>query len=89
MSKFEIAVRLYKSYLITEALKDSNGNQCAAARKLGLHRNSLARNVKILGIKLEKPAPPPEPIHKPTPVAAAALESIGKRIRSYENQRRA
>ena len=57
MSKFEIAVRLYKSYLITEALQRFHGNQSATARNLGLHRNSLRRNIKVLGIKLDEQGP--------------------------------
>lgn len=57
MSKYEIAVRIYKSYLITEALLRFHGNQSATARDLGLHRNSLRRNMKALGIKLDDRAP--------------------------------
>jgi DNA-binding NtrC family response regulator len=57
VSKFEIAVRLYKSYLITEALERFHGNQSATARSLGLHRNSLRRNIKVLGIKLDQQGP--------------------------------
>ena len=57
VSKFEIAVRLYKSYLITEALERFHGNQSATARNLGLHRNSLRRNIKVLGIKLREQGP--------------------------------
>jgi len=74
VSKFEIAVRLYKSYLITEALERFHGNQSATARNLGLHRNSLRRNIKVLGIKLrgqgshgvrKPPAGVKEPVEMP------------------------
>jgi DNA-binding NtrC family response regulator len=70
VSKFEIAVRLYKSYLITEALERFHGNQSATARNLGLHRNSLRRNIKVLGIKLAEQGPhgvrkPPASVEMP------------------------
>ena len=72
MSKFEIAVRLYKSYLITEALERFHGNQSATTRNLGLHRNSLRRNIKVLGIKLHEQGPhgvrkPPAAVKAPAP----------------------
>ena len=72
MSKFEIAVRLYKSYLITEALERFHGNQSATARNLGLHRNSLRRNIKVLGIKLAEQGQhgvrkPPARVEAPAP----------------------
>ena len=79
MSKFEIAVRLYKSYLITEALERFHGNQSATARNLGLHRNSLRRNIKVLGIKLEQGPngvrKPPAGVKQPVAVAMPALSS--------------
>jgi hypothetical protein len=80
VSKFEIAVRLYKSYLITEALERFHGNQSATARNLGLHRNSLRRNIKVLGIKLGEQGlrgvrKPPAPVKAPPPLQMPARSS--------------
>jgi transcriptional regulator with AAA-type ATPase domain len=78
VSKFEIAVRLYKSYLITEALERFHGNQSATARNLGLHRNSLRRNIKVLGIKLEQG---PHAVRKPP---AGVKQAVQMPARSSE-----
>ena len=83
MSKFEIAVRLYKSYLITEALERFHGNQSATARNLGLHRNSLRRNIKVLGIKLGEQGP--HGVRKP-PAAVKAPASVAMPARSSEQR---
>ena len=37
--------------LITQALKRNNGNRTAAARELGIHKSTLFRKIKSLGIK--------------------------------------
>lgn len=52
MSKFEMAVRLYKTYLLTEALIRFEGNQCKAAESLGVHRNTLSRMIQLYHIQL-------------------------------------
>jgi hypothetical protein len=84
VSKFEIAVRLYKSYLITEALERFHGNQSATARNLGLHRNSLRRNIKVLGIKLAEQGShgvrkPPAGVKAPGSPDRAAFARAGVR----------
>jgi hypothetical protein len=96
VSKFEIAVRLYKSYLITEALERFHGNQSATARNLGLHRNSLRRNIKILGIKLDEHGPhrlrtPPARVEASgspdrSAFARAGVESVEMPARSSEQR---
>ncbi|MGH8099673.1 MAG: helix-turn-helix domain-containing protein, partial [Chthoniobacterales bacterium] len=40
---FNEAVRAFKAAKIRHALARENGNQCRAARALGIHRNSLNR----------------------------------------------
>ena len=40
--------------LIVDALRRNNGNCTAAARELGIHRSTLFRKMKALGIKLEQ-----------------------------------
>jgi Fis family transcriptional regulator, factor for inversion stimulation protein len=38
------AVREFQKVFILTVLKDQRGNQCRAAEKLGIHRNTLLRN---------------------------------------------
>lgn len=49
---YEEAVREFKKVFIVTALRDTAGNLCHAARKLGMHRNTLSRNVGQLQINL-------------------------------------
>lgn len=40
------AVAMFRKAVILEALKLEKGNKCRSARRLGLHRNTLARYLK-------------------------------------------
>jgi len=42
------AVSEFKKRFILTVLEDSNGNQCKAARQLGMHRNTLSRTIAEL-----------------------------------------
>jgi DNA-binding NtrC family response regulator len=42
------AVCEFKKKFILTVLQDANGNQCKAARLLGMHRNTLSRNIADL-----------------------------------------
>jgi DNA-binding NtrC family response regulator len=42
------AVCEFKKKFILTVLQDSNGNQCKAARQLGMHRNTLSRTITEL-----------------------------------------
>jgi len=42
------AVCEFKKKFIQIVLQDSNGNQCKAARRLGMHRNTLSRTIADL-----------------------------------------
>lgn len=42
------AVSEFKKKFILTVLQDSNGNQCKAARQLGMHRNTLSRTISEL-----------------------------------------
>lgn len=42
------AVREFKKRFIITVLEENNGNQCKAARKLGMHRNTLSRTIAEL-----------------------------------------
>jgi two-component system response regulator AtoC len=50
-SSLQDLLREYKKSLIEIALKKSNGNQRRAAELLGLHRPSLTRMIKDLGLR--------------------------------------
>lgn len=47
---YEEAVREFKRRFILEVLSSHRGNQCKAARELGVHRNTLSRILTELKI---------------------------------------
>jgi len=44
------AVREFKKRFIAAVLQENKGNQCRAARQLGMHRNTLSRTISELKI---------------------------------------
>ena len=46
------AVREFKEAFILTVLKDQRGNQCRAAKKLDIHRNTLRRTIQDLEIDI-------------------------------------
>lgn len=42
------AVREFKKRFLQTVLQENNGNQCKAARELGMHRNTLSRTITEL-----------------------------------------
>ncbi len=44
------AVREFKKRFIITVLQENNGNQCKAARALGMHRNTLSRTIAELNL---------------------------------------
>ena len=44
------AVREFKKRFIVTVLEENRGNQCKAARQLGMHRNTLSRTLQELKI---------------------------------------
>ena len=40
------AVREFKKRFIVTVLEENRGNQCKAARELGMHRNTLSRTMR-------------------------------------------
>jgi Fis family transcriptional regulator len=44
------AVREFRKRFILTVLEQNNGNQCKAAKQLGMHRNTLSRTVAELGL---------------------------------------
>jgi DNA-binding NtrC family response regulator len=48
--KLNQALREFERKYITMALKENRGNRSVAARKLGIHRNTLINKVKALDL---------------------------------------
>jgi Fis family transcriptional regulator, factor for inversion stimulation protein len=48
------AVREFKKRFIVHVLEENNGNQCRAARQLGMHRNTLSRTLTELKIDVRQ-----------------------------------
>jgi len=46
------AVREFQKAFILAVLKDQRGNQCKAAERLGIHRNTLRRTIRELEIDI-------------------------------------
>jgi transcriptional regulator with GAF, ATPase, and Fis domain len=44
------AVREFKKRFIITVLEENHGNQCKAARQLGMHRNTLSRTIVELKV---------------------------------------
>ena len=48
------AVREFKKRFILAVLEENKGNQCRAARELGMHRNTLSRTIAELKIDVRQ-----------------------------------
>ena len=48
------AVREFKKRFILTVLEENKGNQCRAARELGMHRNTLSRTIAELKIDMRQ-----------------------------------
>jgi Fis family transcriptional regulator, factor for inversion stimulation protein len=48
------AVREFKKRFIITVLQENKGNQCRAARQLGMHRNTLSRTISELKIDVRQ-----------------------------------
>jgi len=46
------AVREFKKRFILAVLQENHGNQCKAARELGMHRNTLSRTISELKLDM-------------------------------------
>jgi len=46
------AVREFQKVFVLTALKEQKGNQCKAAAKLGIHRNTLRRTIRDLQLDI-------------------------------------
>jgi Fis family transcriptional regulator len=50
---YDDALKKFERVFILTVLRDHNGNQCRAADKLGMHRNTLRRTIRTLEIDLQ------------------------------------
>jgi Fis family transcriptional regulator, factor for inversion stimulation protein len=51
------AIEILERSMIRRALEECDGNQCAAAKQLGIHRNTLQRKINDFGLGVRrKPA---------------------------------
>ncbi|HYY68477.1 MAG TPA: helix-turn-helix domain-containing protein [Terriglobales bacterium] len=60
------AVHEFKKHFIVAVLKETSGNKVQAARKIGVHRNTLDRTVAELGIDvraIREERRPPTGVH--------------------------
>lgn len=48
------AVREFKKRFIATVLQENKGNQCRAARQLGMHRNTLSRTISELKLDVRE-----------------------------------
>ena len=46
------SLREFKKRFLLKILRESGWNQCVAAERVGLHRNSIARQIAELGIEM-------------------------------------
>jgi DNA-binding NtrC family response regulator len=51
------AVREFKKRFILTVLQENKGNQCKAARELGMHRNTLSRTITELNLDIRTVRP--------------------------------
>ena len=80
-----------KSFILT-VLKDQRGNQCNAAKKLGVHRNTLRRTIRDLEIDIRptrgkgRRRPPRSELPMPPPMLATGnLNYLRFRLRIWHN----
>ena len=77
-TRFEEAVREFQRVFILTVLRDKKGNQCRAADKLGMHRNTLRRMIHCLQIDIQ----PILAVARRRPPQHAPLDSPGKTERA-------
>ena len=67
------AVREFQKAFIITVLKDQKGNQCKAAERLGMHRNTLRRTIRDLDIDIGATQAPGKrrPVRSEFPLAPA------------------
>jgi DNA-binding NtrC family response regulator len=49
-----LILQMYRSNILYSVLQENKGNQCRAARELGMHRNTLSRTITELKIDVRQ-----------------------------------
>lgn len=70
---YDEAVREFKKRFIMNVLRLNRGNQCKAARELGMHRNTLSRTITELKLDMRQ-LKDSAPRYKPSSVTATMAE---------------
>ncbi len=80
------AVREFKKRFIVAVLEENRGNQCKAARELGMHRNTLSRTMQELKIDV-RPCGPKRSVRRAARVRLRWKENRrGRGARSSKHQ---
>ncbi|UWZ84625.1 helix-turn-helix domain-containing protein [Occallatibacter riparius] len=72
---FEQMMADCRRVILRAALVDARGNQCKAAERLGMHRNTLARHCEALGINAATCKPKPPRGYRPSELARLVLRN--------------
>lgn len=73
------AVGEFKKVFIAHVLQQNQGNQCKAARQLGMHRNTLSRTLSELGLDVKEMRKPRDVRRPPRSAQTVALEKKATR----------
>jgi Fis family transcriptional regulator, factor for inversion stimulation protein len=73
------AVREFKKVFISHVLQQNRGNQCKAARQLGMHRNTLSRTLTELGLDVSEIRKNKDGRRPPTSAAPLTMEKKAAR----------
>jgi DNA-binding NtrC family response regulator len=77
--RYEDAVREFKKQYLREVLVAHRGNQCKAAKELGMHRNTLSRTMAELELNLtEVRACLKRPPRSERPIYSAPRQVFGR-----------
>ena len=75
------AVREFKKRFLLTVLSENHGNQCKAARELGMHRNTLSRTITELKVDVaalrQGMRRPPRAVRPAAPPAVALEKKRG------------
>src|SRR5215471_16241577 len=74
------AVREFKKKFILTVLQENKGNQCKAARQLGMHRNTLSRTITELNLDVRTFRPGARRPPRMTSARPARLLSSPKKL---------
>ena len=73
-TRYVEAVRQFQKTFMMVVLRDHNGNQIRAARKLGMHRNTLRRTIQELEVDIKAIR-----VSRRRPPVSARLSTMGQR----------